>query len=74
LEGFPKNYLEASVVGEPTIIQKDDQKATLRFQVQLRPNVAAYKTFAERLKKTLHSIARDEGGLALTFRPRASAN
>jgi len=69
LEGFPKNYLEADVVGEPTIVQKDDQKATLRFQVQLRPNVAAYKTFAERLKKTLHSIARDEGGLALTFRP-----
>ncbi len=69
LEGFPKNCLEASVVGDPTIVQKDDQKATLRLQVQLKLNVAAYKPFAERLKKTLHSIARDEGEFALTFRP-----
>jgi len=69
LEGFPKNYLEASVVGEPTIVQKDDQNATLRFQVQLRPKVAAYKTFAERLKKTLQSIAREEGKFTLTFGP-----
>lgn len=31
LEGFPENCLEATVVGEPLLVQKDETKATLRF-------------------------------------------
>lgn len=67
LEGFPKNCLEIRVVGVPLIVHKDEQKATLRFVVELKPDLPAYKSFAERLKKTLQSIARDRGEFVLTF-------
>ena len=66
LEGFPKTCLAAHVVGEPHVVQKDEQKATLRFQVQLKPNMAAYKDF-RRLRKILQSEqkSRDRGEFAM---------
>lgn len=67
LEGFPQNCITADVMGEPKIIQKDDHKATLRFQVQVRPDPKAYKSFATRLQRTLQSIAKDYGQFAIPF-------
>jgi len=67
LEGFPQNCVTADVVGEPKIVQKDEQKATLRFQVQVRPDLNAYKSFATRLQRTLQSIAKDQGEFLIPF-------
>lgn len=67
LEGFPQNCITAEVVGEPKIVQKDDQKATLRFEVQVRPDLNAYKNFATRLQRTLQSVAKDHGQFAIPF-------
>jgi len=68
LEGFPKNCLEANVVGEPQVVQKDGEKATLRFQVQLRPDMNAYKSFAASLEKTLLAVTKEKGEFVLMFR------
>jgi hypothetical protein len=67
LEGFPQNCITADVVGEPKILRKDDQKATLRFEIQVRPDLKAYKNFATRLQRTLQSIAKDYGQFTIPF-------
>ena len=61
LEGFPDNYLEARVVGEPETLKKSDTEATLVINVELAPCQAAYKAFAARFCKTLEGSCRLKG-------------
>jgi len=73
LEGFPQNCVTAEVLGEPKILQKDEQKATLRFQVQVRTDLNAYRSFATRLQRTLQSIAREQGQFSIAFQRQTEA-
>ena len=61
LEGFPDNYVEARVVGEPKTLEKSDSGASLVVNVEFAPSPAAYKTFAERLCQTLGGICKAKG-------------
>jgi hypothetical protein len=61
LEGFPDNYLEARVVGEPKTLDKTDSEATLAINVELAPSQATYKAFAARLCQTLEKSCKSKG-------------
>ena len=61
LEGFPDNYLEARVVGEPKTLEKTDSEATLAINVELAPSQATYKAFAARLCQTLAKSCKSKG-------------
>jgi hypothetical protein len=61
LEGFPDNYLEARVVGEPETLTKSDSEATLVINVEFAPSQAAYKTFATKLCHTLEGSCKMKG-------------
>jgi len=61
LDGFPENYLEARMVGEPKPLEKTDSEATLAMNVEFAPSLAAYKTFATRLCQTLEASCKVKG-------------
>ncbi len=67
-EGFPQNCLTASVIGKPELVKKDATQATVRIQVQVEPDLKAYKTFADRLQPILDKVAADKGEFTATFR------
>lgn len=70
LEGFPDQYLEAKVVGEPNVLKKSDSDAVLEFHVEIAPNLVAYKAFANRLCKTLEAISRHKGKFSTVAKAR----
>jgi len=61
-EGFPQSLLTATVIGKPELVSKEEDKATVRFAVQLEPNLIAYKAFVERLDAKLAKVALQVGG------------
>ncbi len=61
LEGFPDNYLEARVVGEPRTTATTDSEATLVVNVEFAPSTAAYNKFASKLCKTLEGVCKMKG-------------
>jgi len=71
LEGFPEQYLEAKVVGEPKVLKKTDSDAVLELHVEITPNVIAYKTLANRLCKTLEAISKHKGKFSTVSKARS---
>ena len=61
MEGFPDQYLEARVVGEPKTTAKTDSEATLVVNVEFAPSSVAYKTFASKLCRSLDGICKTKG-------------
>lgn len=68
LDGFPENCVTAKIVGEPKIVEKNGQEATLRFEIQVQTDPQAYKSFSARLQKTLQAVSLDQGGFVLPFK------
>lgn len=71
---FPQNCLTATVIGKPEIVDKTADKATLRIQVQVEPDLKAYKTFSDELVKLLDKLARVKGGSSAVFLQKKIAN
>ena len=61
LEGFPDHYLEAHVVGKPSIMEKTDTGATFGVFVRFSPSSDAYKGFASVLCRTFERISKNKG-------------
>jgi hypothetical protein len=61
MEGFPDQYLEARVVGEPKTTAKTDSEATIVVNVEFAPSLAAYKVFASKLCRSLDGICKTKG-------------
>ena len=57
LEGFPLNCMTVSVLGDLKIVEKNDEKATVSFKVQVEPNIKAYKVFVQKLNSVLEKVA-----------------
>ena len=57
LEGFPLNCMTVSVLGDLKIVEKNDEKATVSFTVQVEPNMKAYKVFVQNLNSVLEKVA-----------------
>lgn len=72
LDGFPGNCIETKVVGEPKLLHKDEEKATLQVNVQFQAHREAYRAFAARLEKTLAAVAADKGEFSCSFKPTPS--
>jgi hypothetical protein len=68
-EGFPGNCIESKVLGEPKLLHKDAEKATLQVDLQFQANREAYRTFATRLERTLAAVASDQGDFSCTYKP-----
>lgn len=68
LEGFPNTLLEASVVGRPQLVEKTGEKVTVSIQVQVEPNLKAYKAFVARFQPILEKVAKDSGEFSAAFR------
>jgi hypothetical protein len=61
LEGFPQNSMTASVVGEPKVVEKTGDKASVSITVQIEPNMEAYKTFVKKLQPVLEKMVDKDG-------------
>ena len=68
LEGFPGNCIEIKVLGEPRVLNKDDEKATLQVTIQCQANREAYQAFATRLERTLAAVAPDKGEFSCSYK------
>lgn len=62
LEGFPLNCMTASVVGEPKVVEKNGDKATVSVTVQVEPNMEAYKAFVKKLQPVLEQMVVGKEG------------
>lgn len=60
-EGFPLSYITASVVGEPKVLDKNDEAATIQVVVHIEPDLEAFKAFAKKLTAVLEKMAIDKG-------------
>jgi hypothetical protein len=67
LEGFPGNCIDVNVVGEPQLLDKDQEKAKIEVRIAFRVNSEAYLAFAGRLSKTLDAVAKDKGEFSSQF-------
>ena len=64
---FPQNCLTATVIGKPEVVEKTADKAMLRIQVQVEPDLKAYKKFSEGLVTLLDKFAQVKGESHLAF-------
>lgn len=55
-EAFPQSCLSATVIGEPRVIEKDSQNATIEIIVQVEPDKRACMTLWKNLKSALHTM------------------
>jgi len=60
LEGFPLNCMTVSVSGEPKIVERDGDNATVSVTIQVEPNMEAYKVFVKKLDSVLEKIEEDK--------------
>ena len=60
-EGFPQSCITATIIGEPETVGTTGEKATLKFTVQIEPDLKAYKAFADKLIPVLDKLAKDKG-------------
>lgn len=60
-EGFPQSCITATIIGEPETVETTGEKATLKFTVQIEPDLKAYKAFADKLIPVLDKLAKDKG-------------
>jgi hypothetical protein len=75
-EGFPCNCIHAEVIGDPTILSKNDNDATLQIRVRFRIDSSAYKQFSSRLCATLDAVSKKKGSFSLYFQfdPNSQSN
>jgi hypothetical protein len=71
-KGFPQSLLTAKVIGRPELVEKSNDRATVRIQVQLEPDLAAYKSFVARIQPMLEKVAKDKGEFTAVFEPDGS--
>jgi hypothetical protein len=71
-DGFPQRLLSANVIGRPELVEKANDKATVRIQVRVEPDMEAYKTFVARLQPVLDKVAKDKGEFTAVFRSEES--
>ncbi len=67
LEGFPDNYLEARVVGEPRMVAKTGSEAALVVNVEVTSSLTAYRTFAAKFCQTLNASCKLKGEFTSVF-------
>jgi hypothetical protein len=68
-KGFPQSCLTASVVGEPKVIEKDSENATIEIMVQLEPNMIAFRDFSKNLRSILDKMTREKGEFEVICKP-----
>ena len=68
-KGFPQSLLTANVIGRPELVEKSNDRATVRIEVQLEPDLAAYKSFVARIQPMLEKVAKDKGEFTAVFKP-----
>jgi len=73
LQGLRGKLIEAEVVGEPQVVQRDASRVTLRFQVRLKANADAYAKQAEYMVGLLERVARSKGTLLAVAKPQNSS-
>jgi hypothetical protein len=72
-KGFPQSCLTASVVGEPKVIEKDSENATIEITVQLEPNLAAFRDFSRNLRSVLDKMTKNRGNFEIVSKPTNNA-
>ncbi|MCY2986742.1 MAG: SHD1 domain-containing protein [Planctomycetota bacterium] len=65
LEGFPLSCLEVQVVGEPRILSKANNDATIAITVDYHADIKAFDTFAARLHDLLKHVAKKHGSFSV---------
>jgi hypothetical protein len=71
-KGFPQSCLSASVVGEPKVIEKDSENATIEIMVQLEPDLTAFRDFSRNLRSVLDKMTKDRGNFELVSNPTSN--
>ena len=71
-EGFPRTLVTASVIGDPELVEKANDKATVRIHVRVEPDLEAYKSFVAHMQPVLEKIAKDNGEFTAMFRPEST--
>ncbi len=66
-EGFPQSCITATVVGEPSVVEKDDVSATVEIIVQIEANLDSYKEFSKKLRATLDKMTKTKGDFTMHF-------
>jgi GYF domain 2 len=67
-EGFPRTVLTASVIGDPELVEKANDKARVRIRVRVQPDLEAYTSFVAHIQPVLEKIAKDKGEFTAVFR------
>ena len=70
LHGFPENSLKAVVTGEPEVVEKSDEKVTVKIRVRLKCDMKAYKSFVQRLQPILEKMCSRKGEFTLTYKQK----
>lgn len=72
--GFPQNVLTASEEGKPELTEKSADQATVRINVVVQPDMAAYKAFVGRLQPILEKVAKEKGEFGAVFKHSKDAS
>lgn len=57
LESFPQSCIAVSIVGEPKIVKKTADRATIMLTVHVEPDLKAYNAFSARITPILEKVA-----------------
>jgi hypothetical protein len=68
-EGFPNSCVSISILGKPETIEKTQTDATIRFKVQVQPDLNAFKAFRAKLIQILEKTAKPIGEASIAFKP-----
>lgn len=67
-EGFPQSCITVSVIGKPEIVEKTSNKATVKFTVQIEPDMNAFKAFSSKLVSILGELAKEQGEFTAKYK------
>ena len=73
LQGFPRTCVTASILGNFEIAEKTDDSGTIKYTVDVAPDLESYKVFAQSMKRTLEKLAKTKGEFTATFHIKTNA-
>jgi hypothetical protein len=68
LEGFPQNCVKAFIKEKPEITEKTEDSVTIKYTIEVIPDLDAYRLFAQEMKRTLEKVAKAKGEFTATFK------
>lgn len=61
LRSYPESLLEGKIVGSTKVVDKESDRVTLRYSLQVGISPSKYRLFEEKLEKVLVSICNNKG-------------